>query len=78
MVFYLHVFYKTMGNRIMSQWVSERSKATKHLPLQEQFQMLGDKKNREEMHKMIDRLQFESNLAWFTFMILSFFNTLFH
>jgi len=33
MVFYLHVFYKTMGNRILSQWVSERSKATKHLPL---------------------------------------------
>lgn len=33
MVFYLHGFFKIMGNRKLSFWVSEKSKSTKHLPL---------------------------------------------
>jgi hypothetical protein len=35
MVFYLHGFFKIIGNRKLSFWVSEKNKATKHLPLKE-------------------------------------------
>lgn len=40
--------------------------------------MLGDKKNREEMHTLIKNLQLESNLALIIFIVLSLLITMSH